>query len=69
VGQHLRDLRLSQDVIIAAIYRDGELITPRGEVVFRAGDHVFVITRDVDKIGIPATFAGKRYPGPPNSEL
>ncbi len=69
VGQHLRDLRLSQDVIIAAIYRDGELITPRGEVIFRAGDHVFVITRDVDKIGIPATFAGKRYPGPPNSEL
>ncbi len=69
VGQHLRDLRLSQDVIIAAIYRDGQLITPRGEVVFRAGDHVFVITRDVDKIGIPATFAGKRYPGPPNSDL
>ena len=60
VGQHLRDLRLSQDVIIAAIYRDGQLITPRGEVVFRAGDHVFVITRDVDKIGIPAMFVGKR---------
>ncbi len=61
VGQPLRALRLPQDVIIAAIYRDEELITPRGEVVFRAGDHVFVITRDVDKIGIPATFTGKRH--------
>ena len=60
VGQHLRDLRLSEDVIIAAIYRDGQLITPRGEVVFRAGDHVFVITRDVDNMGIPATFTGKQ---------
>lgn len=63
VGQPLRALRLSQDVIIAAIYRDEQLITPRGEVVFRAGDHVFVITRDVDKIGIPAAFRAKRPGG------
>ncbi len=62
VGRQLRDLRLSQDVIIAAIYRDGQLITPRGEVVFRAGDHVFIITRDVDNIGIPATFVGRKQP-------
>lgn len=60
VGQKLRSLRLSQDVIIAAIYRDEQLITPRGDVVFQAGDHVFVITRDVDKIGVPSTFTGKR---------
>ena len=66
VGQPLRDLRLSQDVIIAAIYRDGDLITPRGEVVFRAGDHVFVITRDVDKIGIPAAFSGSVHGGEPD---
>lgn len=60
VGQKLRSLRLSQDVIIAAIYRDEQLITPRGDVVFQAGDHVFVITRDVDKIGVPSTFTGRR---------
>lgn len=59
VGRPLRDLRLSHDVIIAAIYRDGQLITPRGEVVFRAGDHVFVITRDVEKVGIPAAFSAR----------
>lgn len=62
VGQKLRNLRLSQDVIIAAIYRDEQLITPRGDVVFRAGDHVFIITRDVDKIGVPPNFIGKRQP-------
>lgn len=62
VGQKLRNLRLSQDVIIAAIYRDEQLITPRGDVVFQAGDHVFIITRDVDKIGVPPTFTGKRQP-------
>lgn len=59
VGQKLRDLRLSQDVIIAAIYRDEQLITPRGDVIFRAGDHVFIITRDVDRIGVPTTFTGR----------
>ena len=63
VGQPLHALRLSPEVIIAAIYRDGELITPRGEVVFRAGDHVFVISRDVDKTGVPAAFTGKRVDG------
>ena len=69
VGQPLRDLRLSQDVIIAAIYRDGDLITPRGEVVFRAGDHVFVITRNVDNTGIPGAFTGKRGYGSDEPDL
>ncbi len=69
VGQPLRALRLPQDVIIAAIYRGGQLITPRGEVVFRAGDHVFVITRDVDKIGIPAAFRAKRLAGDAPPEM
>lgn len=63
VGQRLRHVRLSRDVVIAAIYRDGELVTPRGDVVFRAGDHVFVITRDVDRRGVPAVFTAKRRPG------
>lgn len=60
VGQQLRDLRLSHDVIIAAIYRNGRLVTPRGGVVFQAGDHVFIITRDVDRRGVPAAFTKKR---------
>ncbi len=60
VGQQLRDLRLSHDVIIAAIYRDGQLVTPRGGVVFRAGDHVFIITRDADRRGVPSAFTKKR---------
>ena len=60
VGQHLRDLRLSQDVIIAAIYRDEQLVTPRGDVIFRAGDHVFLITRDADRRGVPPVFMKRR---------
>jgi Trk K+ transport system NAD-binding subunit len=63
VGRKLRSLRLSQDVIIAAIYRGGQLITPRGDGIFEAGDHVFVITRDVNKLGLPPIFTGKRQLG------
>ncbi|AWB27662.1 Trk system potassium transporter TrkA [Halococcoides cellulosivorans] len=39
-------------VVIGAIARAGELVTPRGETVFRAGDHVvfFVATDAVDAI-------------------
>ena len=61
VGRQLRELRLSHDVIIAAIYRDGQLITPRGGVVFQTGDHVFIITRDVDRRGVPSAFTRKGY--------
>ncbi|MCB9529074.1 MAG: potassium/proton antiporter [bacterium] len=57
VGQALRDVELPPEVVVAAIYRDRELVTPRGDVVFAAEDHVFIISRDAAQ-GVPAVFLG-----------
>lgn len=55
VGRRLRELELPDDVVIAAIYRGDQLVTPRGAVRFEAGDHVFLITRDETQ-GVPPAF-------------
>ncbi len=57
VGQRLADLDLPRRVVVAAIYRDGTLIAPRGQVVFRAGDHVYLISEDADAERLPPAFA------------
>ena len=43
---------LPEGVVVGAITRDGELITPRGETVLREGDHVvvFVDTEVLDEV-------------------
>ena len=56
VGRLLRDVPLPEDMVIAAIYRDGKLVTPRGSVRFEAGDHVFVITESADASPLPQEF-------------
>jgi potassium/hydrogen antiporter len=58
VGQRLQDLSLRDDVVIAGIYRGDNLITPKGDLQFRAGDHIFMITVDEDA-GIPSVFTRK----------
>jgi trk system potassium uptake protein TrkA len=44
VGNQLVDVvgDLPDGVVIGAISRDGELVTPRGDTVFHPGDHVVV---------------------------
>jgi len=59
VGRRLADLSLPEDVVVAALYRDGALIAPRGDVVFDAGDHVYLLSEDVDKSPLPAVFAAE----------
>lgn len=55
VGQKLSDLALPQNVVIAALYRNDELLTPRGNLIFETGDHIFMITNDEDA-GVPSVF-------------
>ena len=43
VGVTLRDLPLPNNAVIAAIMRHGEMIIPRGQVAFEAGDEVLAI--------------------------
>jgi potassium/hydrogen antiporter len=44
VGRTLADTPLPEGVVVAAIYRDGALIAPRGATVFSAGDHVYFLS-------------------------
>lgn len=57
VGQRLADLDLPRRVVVAAIYRNGTLIAPRGQVVFEAGDHVYLLSEDADVERLPPAFA------------
>ncbi len=59
VGQKLSDIALPKDVVIAALYRNEQLVTPRGSLVFEADDHIFMITNDEDA-GVPPVFTRKR---------
>ncbi|MFC4436913.1 MULTISPECIES: Trk system potassium transporter TrkA [Natrialbaceae] len=53
-GNRIRDViaNLPDGVVVGAITRDGELITPRGETVVERGDHVivFVETAALDEV-------------------
>lgn len=60
VGASLRDLPLPEDVVIAAVLRDGQLITPHGSTVFAAGDHVYLISSSSEAIHIPEAFQPAR---------
>ena len=55
VGLRIVDLQLPDDVVIAAVLRDGQLVTPRGSTVFEAGDHVYLIGSGSDS-GTPTAF-------------
>jgi cell volume regulation protein A len=59
VGQKLSDIALPRDVVIAALYRNDTLVTPRGSLVFEAGDHIFMITHDEDA-GVPGVFTRRK---------
>ena len=46
-GVRLADMRLKRDVLVAGIFRDGNLIVPSGSDVIRSGDSVIVITTNI----------------------
>lgn len=59
VGARIADLALPGDVVIAAVLRDGQLVTPRGSTVFQAGDHVYLIS-DRHDAPTPTAFLPRR---------
>ncbi|HJS29445.1 MAG TPA: TrkA family potassium uptake protein [Anaerolineales bacterium] len=46
LGIPLRDLRLPATCVIAAVIRNGEVITPRGNLEFEVGDEVLAVVDD-----------------------
>lgn len=59
VGARIVDLDLPDDVVIAAVLREGQLVTPRGSTVFQAGDHVYLISDRIDA-GTPTAFLPRK---------
>lgn len=45
VGQPLREARLAGGVIVGAVVRKGEVLTPRGDTLIRGGDRVILAAR------------------------
>lgn len=61
VGVALRDLPLPPKAVIAAIIRNGEIVIPRGQVTFDAGDEVLAIV-DEDEVEELAAIFGHPVP-------
>ena len=61
VGVALRDLPLPPNAVIAAIIRQGEIVIPRGQVAFEAGDEVLAIV-DEDEVEELAAIFGQPVP-------
>jgi len=43
VGKALKDLALPDNIVIAAIIRDGKILVPRGGSAFEIGDEVLAV--------------------------
>lgn len=63
VGVALRDLPLPNNAVIAAIMRHGEMVIPRGQVAFEAGDEVLAIV-DADAAEVVAALFGRPVSAP-----
>lgn len=55
VGKHMYDLKLDDCCIVSAIFRDNEIIIPRGDDLIKANDHVVVVGKprgmeDLEKV-------------------
>ena len=68
VGVSIRDLNVPEDVVIAAVLRDGKLVTPRGGTVFQAGDHVYLISSSSETVSVPASFRAHARAAPVAAE-
>ena len=56
VGKRIAELALPPEVVIAAVLRRGQLVTPRGSTVFEAGDHVYLIGAHMHEDHVPLAF-------------
>ena len=67
VGQALQDLALPESAVIAVIIRNHQMVTPRGNTTFQAGDEVLAICRPEVMEALAALFSQPR-PGSPAAD-
>jgi trk system potassium uptake protein TrkA len=56
LGVPLRDLDIPETCVIAAVIRKGKVITPRGNMVFEAGDEVLAVVDNQSKEALMSLF-------------
>jgi cell volume regulation protein A len=61
VGKSLVSLALPSNVAVTAIYRNKDLIAPRGDTVFEKGDHVFILSSDATNNSLTRIFTDHSY--------
>lgn len=57
LGAPLRDLDIPETCVIAAVIRKGKVITPRGNMIFEAGDEVLAVVDNQSKEALMSLFA------------
>ncbi len=62
IGKRIDELSLPPEVVIAAVLRGKQMVTPRGSTVFVAGDHVYLIGSHLHTESIPTAF-GRKWHG------
>ena len=55
----LKDLPLPETIVIAAVIRKGQVITPRGNLVFETGDEVLAVVDNLSKEALRDLFAAE----------
>ena len=58
VGQSIRDLELPEKAVIAAIFRDHDVVIPRGDTAFQVGDEVLAVCDPSVVEQLAALFSG-----------
>lgn len=59
LGIPLRDLPLPETCVIAAVIRAGKVITPRGNLIFQAGDEVLAVVDNESRNALRDLFAAR----------
>ncbi len=60
LGIPLRDLPLPDTCVVAAVIRKGEVVTPRGNMLFQVGDEVLAVVADKSREALRELFAAKK---------
>ncbi len=60
IGRLIKDLGLPEHCVIAAIIRKGEVMTPRGQAWFEAGDEILAVTDPEGAFQLAKLLAGPR---------
>lgn len=61
IGKAIKDLKLPEECVIAAIIRNGEMVVPRGVTEFAAGDEVLAVVSREAMDDLAELFAGSDH--------